>query len=96
MLSTPRFGDQLATGRYVGDAWEIGVLLEGALEREKIQRAIATLMEKEGMGIRERARSLKEKARMCLESGGSSHQAVDMLVNHIYSLSFSSSLLVPL
>lgn len=97
VLSTPRFGDQLATGRYVGDAWEIGVLLEGALEREKIQRAIATLMEeKEGMGIRERARSLKEKARMCLESGGPSHQAVDMLVNHIYSLSLGSSLLVPL
>ena len=76
------------------DAWEIGILLEGVLEREKIKTGIATLMEeKEGMEIRERARNLKEKAQMCLESSGSSHQAVDKLVNH--SLSLCSSL-VPL
>ena len=30
------------------DAWEIGILLEGVLEREKIKRAIATLMEEKG------------------------------------------------
>ncbi|OEL21390.1 UDP-glycosyltransferase 76C2 [Dichanthelium oligosanthes] len=86
MLSRPHFGDQLATGRYVADTWKIGILLEGVLEREKIKRAITMLMEeKEGMEVRERAKNLKEKARMCIESSGSSQQAVDKLVDHIHS-----------
>lgn len=42
--------------------------------------------EQEGIGMRERAMNLKEKARMCLESSGSSQQAVDKLVDHILSL----------
>ncbi|CAL5089586.1 unnamed protein product [Urochloa decumbens] len=86
MLSRPNFGDQLVTARYVEDRWKIGILLEGVLEREKIKRAITMLMEeKEGMETRQRAKNLKEKMRMCLESSGSSQQAVDKLVDHILS-----------
>jgi UDP:flavonoid glycosyltransferase YjiC (YdhE family) len=87
MLSRPHIGDQLLNGRYVVDWWKIGILLEGVLERGKIEREITVLMEeKVGMNIRERARKLKEKAQMCLESDGSSHQAVDKLLDHILSL----------
>ncbi|CAN6180414.1 unnamed protein product [Urochloa humidicola] len=87
MLSRPLFGDQLATGRYVADTWKIGVLLEGVLERGEIEKAIRKLMdENEGAHMRGRAKELKEKVRMCLESSGSSQQAVDRLVDHILSL----------
>ncbi|CAL5089554.1 unnamed protein product [Urochloa decumbens] len=87
MLSRPVFGDQLATGRYVADTWKIGVLLEGVLERGEIEKAISRLMdENAGVEIRGRAKELKEKVRMCLESSGSSQQAVDKLVDHILSL----------
>ncbi|KAL6639587.1 hypothetical protein ACP70R_023317 [Stipagrostis hirtigluma subsp. patula] len=87
MLSRPLFGDQLATGRYVADTWKIGILLEGMLERGEIEKAIRRLMEEEeGVQMRERARNLKDKVQMCLESSGSSQQAVDKLVNHIICL----------
>jgi hypothetical protein len=80
-------GDHLVTGRYVADAWKVGVLLEGVLERGGIEKEIGKLMgEQEGIGMRERAMNLTEKARMCLESSGSSQQAVDKLVDHILSL----------
>ncbi|CAL5079398.1 unnamed protein product [Urochloa decumbens] len=87
MLSRPVFGDQLATGRYVADTWKIDVLLDGVLERGEIEKAITRVMdENTGVEIRGRAKELKEKVRMCLESSGSSQQAVDKLVDHILSL----------
>ena len=87
MLSRPIFGDQLPTGRYVQDTWKIGILLEGVLEREEVEKAIKRLLgEDEGVEIRGRAKVLKEKMRMSLESSGSSQQAVDKLINHILSL----------
>lgn len=87
MLSRPLFGDQLANGRYVAETWKIGILLEGVLERGEIEKVIRMLMEgDEGVEIRERAKHLKEKVRMSLESSGSSQQAVDKLVDHILSL----------
>jgi hypothetical protein len=87
MLSSPYFGDQLATGRYVEDAWKIGILLESLLERGKIKKAITTLMEaNDGLEIRERAKNLKEKAQLCLERVGSSQRDLDRLVDHILYL----------
>ena len=87
MLSRPIFGDQLPTGRYVHDKWKIGILLEGVLERGEVEKAIKRLLEEDkGVEIRGRAKVLKEKVRMCLESSGSSQQAVDKLVDHILSL----------
>jgi hypothetical protein len=87
MLSRPIFGDQLPTARYVRDIWKIGILLDGVLERGEVEKAIKKLMEEdEGAVIRERAKELKEKVRMCLDSGGSSQQAIDKLVDHILSL----------
>ncbi|KAF8690545.1 hypothetical protein HU200_040907 [Digitaria exilis] len=92
MLSKPHIGDQLVTGRYVEDRWKIGILLEGVLERGKIEKAITMLMEgKDGMEIRERAKDMKEKAQLCRESSGSSQQAVDNLVDRILSFSGISS-----
>jgi hypothetical protein len=57
------------------------------LERGETEKAVRKLMEEdEGAAMRERAKDLKEKVRMCLERSGSSQQAVDKLVDHILSL----------
>ncbi|CAN6165514.1 unnamed protein product [Urochloa humidicola] len=87
MVSRPIFGDQFANGRYVDAMWKIGFLLEGVLERGKIETVIRRLMEEsEGVEARERAKDLKKKAIMCLESNGSSKLVLDDLVHHILSL----------
>lgn len=87
MLARPIFGDQLVTGRYVQNTWKIGILLEGILNRGMIEREITRLMEEgEGVMVRERAKGLKKKARLSIKSTGSSQIAVDMLVDHIFSL----------
>ncbi|KAF8768527.1 hypothetical protein HU200_007537 [Digitaria exilis] len=87
MVSRPIFGDQFSTGRYVEAVWKIGFLLDGVLERRKIERVIQRLMvEKEGLEARQRAKDLKKKAIMCLESNGSSQMVLDNLVHHILSL----------
>ncbi|KQK20283.1 UDP-glycosyltransferase 76C2 [Brachypodium distachyon] len=87
MLSRPLFGDQLANGRYVQDVWKIGFLLQGKLERGRIEKAVTALMEGDlAAETRERAKELRTKAMMCLEIGGSTRRAVDELVDHILSL----------
>lgn len=87
MLSRPLFGDQLATGRYVEEVWQNGFLLKATVDRGEMEKAIRRLMEgEEGTEMRERAKDLKMKAKMCLESDGSTQQAVDKLVDHMLSL----------
>lgn len=83
MLSRPVLGDQLINGRFVEEVWKNGVLLE----QGKIEKAIKRLMgEEDGAEMRESARDLKMKMRMCFESDESSQKGVDKLVEHILSL----------
>uniref|UniRef100_J3MJP0 UDP-glycosyltransferases domain-containing protein n=2 Tax=Oryza brachyantha TaxID=4533 RepID=J3MJP0_ORYBR len=87
MLSRPSFGDQPVTARYVQETWRTGFLVEGKVERGKIEKAIRRLMEgEEAAEVKERADELKKQMLMCLEDGGSTQQAVDKLVDHILSL----------
>uniref|UniRef100_A0A0D9WX48 UDP-glycosyltransferases domain-containing protein n=2 Tax=Leersia perrieri TaxID=77586 RepID=A0A0D9WX48_9ORYZ len=87
MLSRPIFGDQPITARYVQETWQIGFMVEGKLERGKIEEAIRRLMEGEdGVAVQERADQLKRKILTCLEDGGSTQQAIDKLVGHMLSL----------
>ncbi|RCV10200.1 hypothetical protein SETIT_2G093300v2 [Setaria italica] len=70
---------------YRGPPLEINKRPEGT--EGGIEKAVRKLMEEdEGAEIRGRAKELKEKVRMCLESSGSSQQAVDKLVDHTLSL----------
>ncbi|KAK7828062.1 udp-glycosyltransferase 76f1 [Quercus suber] len=57
------------------------------LEQLEIERCIRRLMvEKEGEEIRDRISKLKDKAKFCLQQGGSSLQNLDSLVSHISGL----------
>ncbi|CAN6203487.1 unnamed protein product [Urochloa humidicola] len=87
MICRPQFADQMMNTRYVEKTWGVGFELEGTLERGKIEKAIRKLMvEREGDEMRERGEELKKKVADCLRIGGSSHIAIDKLVNHILSL----------
>ncbi|TVU39931.1 hypothetical protein EJB05_13375 [Eragrostis curvula] len=87
MICRPHSLDQTMNARYVAEIWGVGFELEGELERRKIELAIRNLMSgKEGAEMRERAEDLKMKVVECLESSGSSHIAIDKLVNYILSL----------
>lgn len=85
----PCFGDQFGIARYVCDVWRVGaeVDVESQLERGKIREAIERLMdEKEGKEVRERTRDLKEMADKCVVEGGSSHMALQNLLDFVMSL----------
>ncbi|KAL0341336.1 UNVERIFIED_CONTAM: UDP-glycosyltransferase 76F1 [Sesamum radiatum] len=86
MICSPFFGDQMVNSRYVSDVWRIGIRLEKGLERGEIRDAVRRVMvERDGEEMRQRVMCLKEKAGFCLNSGGSSYQALDALVNFITS-----------
>ncbi|KAL5744500.1 hypothetical protein ACOSQ2_027616 [Xanthoceras sorbifolium] len=86
MICQPCFGDQKVNARYVSDVWRVGLHLERRLERVEIEKVIRRLMvEIEGQEMRERIMHLKEKVELCLRQGGSSHQALESLINYILS-----------
>lgn len=86
MICRPHFADQMINARYVQEVWRTGFELEGKLERAKIERAVRKLVfEEEGLEMKRRAKDLKNKARRCIEKGGSSEIAIDSLVNCIMS-----------
>ncbi|XP_010923187.1 UDP-glycosyltransferase 76F1 [Elaeis guineensis] len=86
MLCKPYFSDQMGNARYVSEVWKVGIQLENGLERGELESAIKRLMtEKEGDEMKRRARDLKEKAAQCVAKEGSSHVALDKLVDYVLS-----------
>ncbi|XP_078164286.1 UDP-glycosyltransferase 76B1-like [Carex rostrata] len=86
MICKPQFSDQMGNARYVTHVWKVGIKLEGKLERGMIEKAIKRLMtEDEGAEIRQRMRTLKHEASLCIKSDGSSSVNIDKLVNFISS-----------
>lgn len=87
MICSPFLGDQMVNSRYVSDVWKIGIKLEKGLERGEIENAIRNLMVgKEGEEMRRRIMSLKEKTDDCFNSGGSSCQSLDDLIDFLSSI----------
>lgn len=90
MICSPFFGDQMVNSRHVNDTWKIGIKLEKGMERGEIEDAIRRLMlKREGQEIRQRVMCLKEKVDLCLNTGGTSYQALDDLINFISSFKYS-------
>ncbi|KAF6176019.1 hypothetical protein GIB67_032642 [Kingdonia uniflora] len=86
MLCRPCFGDQAVNARFVSEEWRVGLNLENGLEREEIVRFIRKLMEgKEREEMMVRVKDLKEKAKNCINQGGSSLESLQSLINYILS-----------
>lgn len=87
MICGPRFGDQMVNTRYIVNEWRVGLELE-RFDRVCIEFAIRkVLVGKEGKGIRERAIEMKQEIEVGINKGGSSHKALNDLVNFINSFS---------
>nr|XP_043638222.1 UDP-glucose iridoid glucosyltransferase-like [Erigeron canadensis] len=83
MICQPWMGDQCVNSRYLCYVWKVGLELEN-LERKVIANAIRRLLvDDEGKEMRQRAISMKEKAKYALCKGGSSFNSLNNLVEFI-------------
>lgn len=87
MLCWPCCGDQRINARFVNYIWRVGLQLRTELKRKNIEEGIKEIMtSKEGKEMRERARALKSNAELSIRKGGSSHEALQKLVNLVLSI----------
>ncbi|KAL9270154.1 UDP-glycosyltransferase 76B1-like protein [Drosera capensis] len=89
MICLPHFADQMVNARYASEVWKVGILMESALVRGEVEKAIKKLMVEEGgQVLRDNVIGLKEKASVCLKEGGSSYKALKSLTDRILSSLF--------
>ncbi|KAF8010807.1 hypothetical protein BT93_J1455 [Corymbia citriodora subsp. variegata] len=87
MICRPCFMDQNVKARYLCHVWRVGLELEGDLDQKEIEQAVRRLMvEEEGKEMRLRAVAFKDQIELSIRKGGSSHAAIEELVNLIISL----------
>ncbi|KAL0436804.1 UNVERIFIED_CONTAM: UDP-glucose iridoid glucosyltransferase [Sesamum radiatum] len=87
LICRPCFADQMINARYLTHVWKVGLELEN-FKQISIEKGIKTLMgNEEGEVIRERALNMKQEIERSISEGGSSHQALKLLVEFIISLS---------
>ncbi|KAG8368655.1 hypothetical protein BUALT_Bualt15G0068100 [Buddleja alternifolia] len=84
MICWPFFAEQQTNCRYACTDWEIGLEIEGDVEREKVAELVKILMEGEkGKEMRKKALEWKDKAQLAAKPGGSSHNNLEFLINQI-------------
>ncbi|KAL1208507.1 UDP-glycosyltransferase 76E1 [Cardamine amara subsp. amara] len=83
MICKPFTGDQRVNARYIDSVWRIGVLLQGEMEKETVERAVKMLIVDEGVDMRKRANELKEKLEASVRSGGSSCSSLEHFINSL-------------
>ncbi|XP_075520759.1 7-deoxyloganetin glucosyltransferase-like [Primulina tabacum] len=84
MICWPFFAEQQTNCRYACTEWEIGLEIEGDVEREKVANLVKVLMEGEkGKQMRKKALEWKDKAQLAAKPGGSSYHNFEVLVNEI-------------
>ncbi|XP_010452495.1 PREDICTED: UDP-glycosyltransferase 76C2 [Camelina sativa] len=87
MICLPGGWDQMLNSRFVSDVWNVGIHLEGRIDKKEIEKAVRMLMvESEGEKIRERMKVLKDEVERSVKQGGSSFLSIETLVNHILLL----------
>lgn len=70
--------------------WELGMHLEGQIERNEIERAVRRLiLETEGEAIREKMEFLKEKVLRSVKENGSAYRSLEYLILIRYHLSIN-------
>ncbi|XP_040381184.1 anthocyanidin 3-O-glucosyltransferase-like [Oryza brachyantha] len=71
MACRPFFGDQRMNARSVSHVWGCGAAFDGAMTRDAVARAVASLVGgEEGRRMRARAQELQAKAAKAFETGG--------------------------
>jgi hypothetical protein len=87
IICWPYFLDQRVHARYLSQVWSLGIHYESELERKEVEIVVRRLMvNEEGENMRERATEFKERAKQCIEAGGSSYNSLKKLVELIKTL----------
>ncbi|CAL0303042.1 unnamed protein product [Lupinus luteus] len=102
MITMPIFSDHYFNERFISEVQGFGVEVEEGGEwslspydpkkkvvsRESIEKGVRRLMDggEESMKIRSKAKELQEKAWKAVEEGGSSHNTLIALINHLHTL----------
>lgn len=87
MICQPCLFDQNVNARYLCHVWRVGLELEGDLDQKEIEQAVRRLMAgEEGKEMRLRAAAFKDQIELSIKKSGSSHTAIEELVNLIISL----------
>ncbi|PIN05077.1 7-deoxyloganetin glucosyltransferase [Handroanthus impetiginosus] len=82
MICWPFFVEQQTNCRYACMDWEIGLQIEGNVERGKVVELVKVLMEGEkGKDMRKKALEWKDKAQLAGKPGGSSYHNLEFLIN---------------
>ncbi|EPS63474.1 hypothetical protein M569_11308, partial [Genlisea aurea] len=82
MICWPFFAEQQTNCRYACTDWGNGVEIEGGVEREKVGELVKVVMESDrGKEMRKKANHLKERAKLAVESGGSSRSNFQKLIS---------------
>ncbi|GAA0171507.1 transferase [Lithospermum erythrorhizon] len=88
MICRPDFGDQLINARYVTDVWNVGLKMEGIVDRENVEKTVRRLMVSvEGNDMRKKAAEMKHKCQESVREGGCSFRRLNELTEFISMLS---------
>lgn len=86
MICRPYSGDQKVNTRLMTHVWQTALEVDGELDRGVVEMAVRRLIVgPEGEEMRNRATILKEKVEVSVRIGGSSHSALNSLVDSIRS-----------
>ncbi|KAH0463236.1 hypothetical protein IEQ34_007818 [Dendrobium chrysotoxum] len=89
VMAWPMHSDQPANARLLAEGLKVGVVVRGwdrrqeVVAAERVEEVVRMVMEgEEGRRMREKAREMGEAVRAARKDGGSSKEALDMLVAH--------------
>ncbi|KAM0066492.1 putative UDP-glucuronosyl/UDP-glucosyltransferase, UDP-glycosyltransferase family [Helianthus debilis subsp. tardiflorus] len=88
MVCWPFSYDQNVNCRQLCKEWEVGMMIEGDVKRDEVEKIVRELMEGvEGNRMRKNAMDFKKKAEIATAPNGSSSLNIEELVNAITNLS---------
>ncbi|KAJ0795184.1 putative UDP-glucuronosyl/UDP-glucosyltransferase, UDP-glycosyltransferase family [Helianthus annuus] len=88
MVCWPFSYDQNVNCRQLCKEWEVGMMIEGDVKRDEVEKIVRELMEGvEGNRMRKNAMEFKKKAEITTAPNGSSSLNIEELVNEITNLS---------
>nr|AYC63478.1 UDP-glycosyltransferase [Scoparia dulcis] len=89
MICWPFTAEQPTNCRYACTDWGMGLEIEGEITREKVTHLVKVLMEREkGKEMTKKALEWKDKARLAVKPGGSSHNNLEFLIKEVLLKNF--------
>ncbi|PSS34601.1 7-deoxyloganetic acid glucosyltransferase [Actinidia chinensis var. chinensis] len=88
MICWPQIADQQVNSRCASELWRIGVDMKDTCDRSTVEKMVRDLMEDKREEIMKSTAEISRMARDSVEKGGSSHSALEKLIEDIKSMKF--------